>query len=247
MVSKVILYSAVVLALCYFSYTPIFGVSADMCIPWNGTLLEYNAICTPNYTVFASEMNSSAGNVFIYNNMKLLFEYIEDMGLLDEMLLNFKPIPYTCIKTWVAFYCSDYYPKCSDPNDSYNDVRACATSCHELISSCGPYQDWFTNSTAFFPQVSDCDYQYSQSSECTFELSSADLYSWYGDDSGGSIEPPTPSPTPSPFGSSESSSEFDTLYPGGPVKGGVLGAGLLVGLLLVIGLIGLFMKRQEKK
>jgi len=243
MLSKFTLYTAVVLALCYFTYSPI---AADTCVPWD--LNNLHNVCTPNYTVFATQGNNSAGNIDIYNNVQLFFEYITLAGY-DIAKPELYPVPFACVKLYVAFYCSDAYPKCSDPSDSYDEVRACASACHDLETVCGPYKGWFLNASAPFPDETVCDFTYSQSADkCTFELSTADMYPWYGDGSG-SAEPtdaPTPAPTQAP-NNDYSSSEYNTLYPGGTTKGGILGAGLLVGLLLFVGLIGLFMKHQEKK
>jgi len=217
----------------------------NQCAPFDATLLEHP--CQPVNFTFVGNATSTMGSS-ISQSLNTLFESYE----------NNPPVSFDCLKFYVAFYCSDYYPSCvnstegSNTTDAYQDVRACASACHGLIAECTSYLSLLSSNGLTIPSDADCDTTYSTDTQlCTFSLDNADMIFWYG-----SNTPPPPTttststtgyPYPTTTGGYYSSSESWDLYPGGTVRGGVLGAGMLVGLLLLVGLLGLFMKRQERR
>jgi len=246
MIPRVVLYSALVLALFHFTS----GVDAQQCVAFNSTLLaphppQITIICQPNYNIWADD-NTNVGQSFIFTQLEYLWEYFAELGYDPSE----SPVPESCIQSYVAFYCAQYYPPCTN-GTSRSAVSVCATGCHNLTNACAKYLGYFTNATVTIPTTDTCDYTYSQSANCTFNYTAVDMEYWFGD---GSSDPTLPPPTLSPPTQAPnctncltSSEEEAILYPGGPLKGGILGAGLLVGLLMFVGAIGLFMKRQEKK
>lgn len=61
----------------------------------------------PNVTVFAQDMNNSAGQDFILTQMNNLY-------YLNQWDVAAPPVPRKCLQSYVAFWCADYYPQCSD-------------------------------------------------------------------------------------------------------------------------------------
>jgi hypothetical protein len=239
MVPKLILLGALLLFLFHSTH-------AEECVAFNATLKH--SVCTPHYLVFLSDYNQTSPGNSISEIVDNLFESFPDV--------TNPPVPESCIKLYIAFFCSDYYPQCAllnstktSNNISMSIVGACSSACNNMLTACNPYTQYFTTQfIASLPSVAQCNSLYStNTSLCTFSLDTADTEYWYDDDT-----PPSPSTsttttsTTGPPYTTTTQSSFNP-YPGGATNGGLLGAGLLVAILIIISLVGLFMKNQEKR
>jgi len=209
---------------------------ADVCTTFNATL--DNNVCNITYNVSSTVSKNNTLGDSVRLHMDYLFQQFDDY---DHPALN-----HSCGQFYVAFYCSDYYPKCTSPNATYDSTRACASACNQLVTACAPFQWIFTAANLTLPTHNDCNTTYSFSQNCTFNLDSANVYKWYpgwGDNSSSSSSnshAPIPNTSSNSNSSSSSEEKFDS-------AGAGLAAGLLVVLLLFIAGIGLVMKRQENK
>jgi len=221
---------AIIIYCCFISST---NALSEECVPFN-TTLSY-AVCQPTNLTFSGDSQSDAGNS-IAVDMNTLFESFGEEN--DQN----PPVPFACGKAYVAFFCSDYYPACSNPEDAFQDTRACATACQQLVTTCGPYAQYFTAAGLQLPSSSDCSVIYSTDTQkCTYSINNANVLFWYGTNS------PTTSGTPSSTTGGSDSYVTINPYPGGALPGGLLAAGLLIILMGLVGLLSLFMKKQERK
>jgi len=172
-----------------------------------------NAICNITQLV----LNASSfrtGDVNIKNTLDAMFEANQDYGT---------ALPTeSCVQYFADFYCSDFYPLCSNSSNQYNQIRACASACTDLISACSSYDSLFLG-PLYIP--ANCT-TYSTAKDCTFIENFANLLFYYG-------SPPSTTTYIS------ATTDFR--------DGAILGAGLLLGLLLLIGGLSFIMYRQDLK
>jgi len=205
-------------------------VETAQCATFNATL-KYS-VCNITHEVPLNASSSESGNVIV-SSLDTIYEDNPDLAV---------PLPSSCVRMFVAFYCNQYYPVCV-PDVELSALGVCASQCQELISACQSYLNLFNDSSVQLKIPSDCS-QYSSSDYCTNGTESANIYFWFPDG------PSTSSPNSGKHSSSSSGSwsNSDVVYPpGGPVSGGLIGAGMLVALMAMVFGLMIVMKRQDSK
>lgn len=197
--------------------------------------------CTANYSISSTYTNATATNYKVTQTMIGVYKNSTTMSM---------PIPKSCGNAYQRFYCNDIYPSCpSDSSKGYQQVRACKSACEALQVACAPWLSYFTsgksyiNADAYLPVPADCSI-YSEDASCS-NVDGANTDFFYPDESP-TEAPTTQVPTKKPSGGG-SSDNNNNKYPGGATKGGILAAGLLVVIMAFIGLMGVFMKKQERR
>jgi len=148
---------------------------------------------------------------------------------------------YPCMKTLANLWCSESYPMCPT-NAAYPILPVCASVCRDVLTQCvyysnpfmGNYTQYFNPSAMFqLPTSAFCSSL--PDTNCFTPGNSTDMGFFFGSDPPQNI---TITPTIAP----------GIVYPpGGPGKGGGIGAAILVAILAFIGALMLLMKKQDAR
>jgi len=210
------------------------------CVAYNYSKLAIATyfVCTPDYLIPVGNTSYSSGDA-IFDAFKYWqedYEYAPD----DWM--------YPCFKAWANFWCAEAFPECPI-NNAVPVLPVCASECTKVIDLCNETIAQYFNPEygyeiptealcASLPDNTDVD--------CFLPpANSTSVAYFFGSDPPGKPLPPTPSPTPEPI--IYITGDSIVYPPGGPGKGGGIGAAVLVGILALIGLLMLVMKKQDAR
>jgi len=220
------------------SSTPAINLTAFYtdCEAYNhslSTLQSTYILCTPEYLIPVGNLSYPQGDA-IFTALQQWTEAYEDVPP------NWM---YPCFKAYANFYCADVYPACPTGN-ALPVLPVCRDVCTKVVELCNDtiaqyfnpkygftipddsFCDAFPNGDCFIPDSNDTSVAY-----------------FFGSDPPSNETIPTPTPSPPIIYITGG-----VVYPpGGPAKGGGIGAAVLVGILGFIGILMLIMKKQDSR
>lgn len=212
------------------------------CATYNLSLVgQITPVCQPDYTVPVGNLSYTEGsNIYV-----ALIQWIQKYtGATDES--GPPDWMYTCVKAWSNFWCTDVTPQCPAGN-VIPVLPVCKSVCLEVINQCNetvaqyfnPNQQW----GYVMPNDSVCSGLNNNPGVDCFIPSGTytNLTFFFGCDPPCNITA-TDAPTYPPY-----YNPGIQYPPGGPAKGGGIGAAVLVGILAFIGLLMLIMKKQDSR
>jgi len=216
-------------------YTDCSNVSLNATLYPASTGRSEFVICRPDYLVpnLTKHNYDQANSVIDY--LQKFVNQVQGNG--HEFTDNY----YQCFKAYAKFYCTEAFPVC--PTDNKKPVQGvCYSYCFIMSTTCKSDFD-----AAQIP-LPDCR-PYPTNTACIVpEYFNSTYVGGFFDNH----DPPIPVVTTGKASTTRKTSgtsgkNIDDPPPGGWAAGGGIGAGVLIGLLLIIGVVMLIMKKQDSR